>query len=212
MSSIMRTAATICFGRLKILFIPIMLLGHSVSAQSDTIFRSFTVAPVSEGVLINFTVFKGISCTGVQIERSIDNSNFTEIHEFAGVCGAINTEESYSFLDENPVKNRLSFYRLDLGSLGLYSESRSVGFIDFSKDGFTVFPNPCSSNCVIYFSNPNQNNLQILLFDRIGKLILEEETTAEKWELFSPALSSGIYFFKINKDAVEKHSGKLVVF
>ncbi len=181
-------------------------------AQKDTIFRSFSVAAVNDGVLINFTIFKGITCTGVQIERSTDNINFTEIFEFAGVCGAINTEESYTFLDETPVNNQPSYYRLDLGSIGLYSETISVKFINYSDEGVTVFPNPCSNNCTIYFSNPNQSEFQLLFFDRMGKLVLEETTTSDRWESGSKQISAGIYFFQILYAGSEKHSGKIVVF
>lgn len=182
------------------------------SAQTDTIFRSFSAAQVEEGVLINFTIFKGITCTGVQIERSTDNVNFISIYEFAGVCGTINTEESYSFLDENPISNMFSYYRLDLGSIGLYSETLEVKFINYTVNGVTVFPNPCSNNCTIYFSNPNKSEFQLMFFDRMGKLVLDEITTADRWESGSKQISPGIYFFQIYNDGNEKHSGKLVVF
>jgi len=170
------------------------------------------VVPVNDGVLVNFTIFKGITCTGVQIERSTDNVNFTEIHEFAGVCGAINTEESYTFLDENPISNKLSWYRLDLGSIGLYSKTLSVVFINYTDEGVIVFPNPCSSNCTIYFSNPNEREFQLLFFDRMGKLVMDQTTTSDRWEMGSKQFSPGIYYFQIINDGDEKHSGKLVVF
>lgn len=181
-------------------------------AQTDTIFRSFSASPVNDGVLINFTVFKGITCTGVQIERSTDNVNFIPIHEFAGVCGAINTEESYSFLDENPINNKFSYYRLDLGLIGLYSETLEVKFINYTENGVTVFPNPCLSYCTIYFSNPNKSEFQLLFFDRMGKLVRNEVTTSDRWDYDGNQFSSGIYFFQIINNGAVKHSGKLVVF
>ncbi len=183
----------------------------AINAQTDTIFRSFTTGQVNDGVLINFTVLKGISCTGVQIERSEDNIHFTEIHEFAGVCGAINSEESYSYTDTDPVKNKTSWYRLDLGSIGLFSATRNIKFIDYSAAGVIVFPNPCKANCAIYFSNRSQEKLELVLYDRLGKPVIEEATNSDRWQPSTQNLPNGIYFYKISRQGEVRHAGKLVV-
>jgi len=95
-------------------------------AQQDTIFRSLSATQVDEGVLINFTILGGITCSGVKIERSSDGILFYEIYEIPGVCGGLTSDQSYSYTDNFPLNTNVSYYRLDLGSLGLYSDIISI--------------------------------------------------------------------------------------
>jgi hypothetical protein len=197
------------------LFLVLIMISFAVSipaiAQIDTIFRSFSLSQVEEGVLINFTIRGGITCSGVTIERADDSMNFSEIYEFAGVCGALNTDESYSFLDERPVINQPSQYRLNLGSLGLYSSVLNIQFIDYNSEGISIFPNPCKNLCKVYFSNQNQELLEIRFFDRLGGLILKDEIKGEEWELKNTSLPAGIYYLQILKNAEIKYFGKLLI-
>jgi Secretion system C-terminal sorting domain len=180
-------------------------------AQQDTIFRSLSVSQVEDGVLINFTIRGGITCSGVEVERSADGVNFIVIHEIEGVCGAINADESYSVTDNNPIKNKTAIYRLDLGSLGIYSKIVYMRYIDYNPYGITVFPNPCANYCTIFFSNPTNEPHELGLFNRLGQEVLREVKTDDVWYLPAPGFTPGIYYYSIKKENEERFSGKLVI-
>jgi hypothetical protein len=197
--------------RLYSVIILFLSLNSPAFAQQDTIFRSLTASQVDNGVLINFTIRGGITCTGVKIERSTDGVNFIVIHEIAGVCGAIATDESYSFTDKNPVKNKESFYRLDLGSLGLFSKIVSVRFIDYGLSGLAIFPNPCIDRCTIYFSNLTGDELEVLLFNRIGQLVVKEIVSESTWQFQANRLTPGMYYIRVTRKNESQYTSKLVI-
>ena len=193
------------------LVIQLFLLPFIASAQQDTIFRSLTTSQVDDGVLIKFTIRGGITCSGVKIERATDGINFMTIHEIPGICGAINTDESYSFTDTTPIKNQYANYRLDLGSLGLYSKIVTIRYIDYNIYGISVFPNPCTENCAIYFSNPNNDDHELLLFNRVGQEVLKEFVSGNIWQFPVKGITPGIYYYSIKRENEERFSGKLVI-
>jgi hypothetical protein len=184
----------------------------SYAQEGDTIFKSFTAVQVDNGVLLKFTIVGGVTCSGVKVQRSADNINFTTIHEFVGVCGSLNTDESYSFTDEQPVVNNYGFYRLDMSSIGLFSNSIFIKFIGYDKNGITVFPNPCTSSCTIYFANSSALEHEILLYNSSGKLLISEFTNGSLWRLSDSVLPKGIYFYKIIRENAVRFNGRLAVF
>ena len=182
-----------------------------VYAQVDTIFRSFVVEPADNGVLVAFTIKGGITCTGVSVQRATDSVNFSTVHEFIGVCGSLTTDESYSYTDMNPVSNTWSQYRLELGSLGLYSVIRNVRFIDYGTDQVIVFPNPCSENCAVYFYNKTRDTHEVSLFDKTGRLVKTETLTNDRWLVPVQDLTVGIYFYRITRDNENRFAGKILI-
>jgi hypothetical protein len=191
----------------------ILLAIQNVSfAQQDTIFRSFSVTQAEKGVLISFTIKGGITCSGVKVERSTDKLKFDEIHEFAGVCGAINTDESYVFTDSNPVINQIAWYRLDLGSLGWYSALVDVKYIEYNSGGITIFPNPCNENCTVYFSNNTLVEHELVVFNALGKLILSDKINGESASFSTYGLPHGIYFLRLYKNEEERYSTKVLIY
>lgn len=193
------------------LIILCLLFSVQSFAQQDTIFQSLTATQTDEGVLIKFTIRGGVTCSGVKIERSEDAMNFSEIHEIAGVCGALTTDESYSVTDRNPLKNNVSYYRLDMGSLGLYSDIIPVRYIDFTAKKYLLFPNPCISGCKIYFSNPNNEKNEFLFFNSMGDLITSKIISENNFFIFPENLDSGLYLFQMVRNNEVKFTGKVVI-
>ncbi|MDQ3050998.1 MAG: T9SS type A sorting domain-containing protein [Bacteroidota bacterium] len=181
-------------------------------AQQDTIFRSLSAVQTDDGVLFNFTIRGGNTCSGVVLQRSENGRNFTTIYEIDGVCGGLVTDESYSIIDSFPIINRTALYRLEVGSLGLFSNTISIRFIDYGSDGVTVFPNPCSDQCFVHFSNPGNDDLQVLIFNTTGQLVLEKQLTGTLLVLQTGLLEKGLYFIRVNRQGEEKYSGKLVTY
>jgi len=186
-------------------------LPHFAVAQQDTIFRTFNLTQTDNGVLISFTIRGGITCSGVKIERSDDGTKYSEVYEFAGVCGSLNTDESYTYTDTQPLINQTAWYRLDLGSLGLYSGTRTIRYIQYNSSGLVVFPTPCRDDCEVFFSNPREIEHEAVLYDRSGKTISREFISENRWKPGTTSLPGGIYFFRILRDGEIRHSGKLLI-
>jgi len=180
-------------------------------AQQDTIFRTFNLTQTDNGVLISFTIRGGVTCSGVKIERSDDGTKYDEVYEFAGVCGSLNTDESYTYTDTQPLINQTAWYRLDLGSLGLYSGTRTIRYIQYNSSGLVVFPTPCRDDCEVFFSNPREIEHEAVLYDRSGKTISREFISENIWKPATASLPAGIYFFRILRDGEMRHSGMLLI-
>jgi hypothetical protein len=188
-----------------------LLCNYIASAQQDSIFKYINAVQTEDGVLISFTIKGGITCTGVEVERSKDGISFDAIYEFVGVCGSISVDESYSFLDSSPEKNHLNYYRLELGSLGLYSTTLTVHSLDFSESGILVAPQPCTVDCKIWFRNFSNELFDLTVYDGQGRKSLQNSTTGNHFELNTKTLPPGVYLFTIQRDRETKHTGRLVV-
>jgi hypothetical protein len=180
-------------------------------AQTDTLFKRFSLVQASEGVLVDFTMYAGATCNGIRLERSFDSITFETVHEFVGVCGSSSGETDYQFTDLNPVRNRISYYRLDAGLQGLYSELRSIFYIDYGKDGITVFPNPCSDGCTWYISNTSGDFFDCILTDAIGRLMRRETIRGNMWQPETQSLPHGFYYYQIRQQNELKYTGKILI-
>jgi hypothetical protein len=193
------------------IIIPLSLLAEMAWSQQDSTFRYFSAEQAENHVLLRFTVAGGVTCNGIRIERSADNNNYIPLFTFEGVCGSPDTDTYYTFTDSIPLSNRTSWYRLDAGLQGLYSETRAVFFIDYGTSGITVFPNPCQSNCALYVTNPKNELLYFSLFDMNGRSRLSEYSKNTLWNPDTGNLSPGLYFYRISKNNETIHTGKLLV-
>lgn len=180
-----------------------------VSAQADTIFANFSGQQAGDEVVIYFTVRGGIQCTDVRLERSTDQQNFQVIYELPGVCGNPTKDESYILTDNSPTANTSNYYRLEMGSLGIYSATIDVDFFKFTSGEIIIQPNPCTQ-CSIYFPNRRRENCSISLYDYHGKQILQSTSSDETYQL-SNITSSGIYLIEIRYPDGGVRRGRVVV-
>jgi hypothetical protein len=180
-----------------------------VSAQADTVFANFSGQQAGDEVVIYFTVRGGIQCTDVRLERSTDQQNFQVIYELPGVCGNPTKDESYILTDNSPAANTSNYYRLEMGSLGIYSAIIDVIFFKFTSGEIIIQPNPCTQ-CSIYFPNRRRENCSISLYDYHGKQILQSTSSNETYQL-STITSSGIYLIEIRYPDGGVRRGRVVI-
>ncbi|WP_050979833.1 T9SS type A sorting domain-containing protein [Flavobacterium sp. ACAM 123] len=64
-------------------------------------------------------------------------------------------------------------------------------------EGLNLYPNPVSSGKV-YISTKNDSNKEIIIFDLLGKKVLQ--TLISSKELNVSSLNPGVYIIKINED------------
>ncbi|HAW21460.1 MAG TPA: hypothetical protein DCX14_14860 [Flavobacteriales bacterium] len=172
----------------------------SLFAQ-DSILQSFSLNQSSNGVQILWTIKEGNTCQGINILRSTDSLNFSEIGDIQGVCGSIDQSESYTFLDQEPPKNQRIFYRLELGFNGL---SRIIHIDYYSIEGdFLLFPNPTSNKVNLIRSNPSRQQLKIKVFTFQGEHMFDMQTPRETVQIDVSTWPSGTYLITIhNQDAL----------
>lgn len=105
------------------------------------------------------------------LERSTDGINYTPIASIAG-SGNSNIEKQYQYFDENaPIG--ISYYRLrSVDTEGNINAMAKVIVLTRQNGNFglvELFPVPANDIINIAFNNPSQTEVQITIFDVVGK-------------------------------------------
>ncbi len=182
----------------------------NVCAQVDPFLDKFTVVENNGKVYLNWTISSGRTCKGTQIYRSTDGINYFQIGKIDGICGSSSSPVNYDYTDDHPIKNKVNYYRLELGGNGT-SESRSVEYINF-ESGYQVRPNPIIDKARVYFENKTKREHQLSMYTLNGIQVFTTSTNDEFFEISTGTLISGMYLFAIFTDGnVPTARGKLVV-
>ncbi len=148
------------------------------------------------------------------IERSIDGDNFSKIGEVAASTASGNNH-SYSFVDARPFATK-NYYRIkQVDKDGRYSYSNVITInIDEATSNWVVYPNPTTEN-INLFCNANYNNMQVQIFDAVGKLVYSEtKAKALKGEIITVSLqrlTKGVYSIKLQASNAETTTKKIIV-
>ena len=197
----------------QIFLLPFLILFSSTFAfaQHNPILDNFSVFENNGKAFLNWTITSGSTCNGIQIFRSSDNMNFIQVGEIIGICGSSSSPTPYNFTDDNPVKNSINYYRLELGSNGS-SEILSIEIIDIASGGFQIRPNPVSAEAKVYFDNNKKQEHQLTLYNLNGVSVFTTTTKEDFFLLDSVLLQSGIYLFTISTNGnLPTAQGKLLV-
>jgi len=197
---------------LKSLFIFVMLgVQLPLFAQFHPMLDDFSVFEYNGEVYLSWTIGRGNTCNGIQIERSGNNQFFEVIGDIPGICGSAEFAQSYNWIDRTPLNNATNFYRLELGFNG-HSESISVEVISLPEGGYQVRPNPMATNGLIYFRNSSGRPHQLEIFELSGRPVGQYTTTGNNFQIEASALSNGLYLFTIrNRENNSAISGKFSV-
>ena len=193
----------------------LVLLAVNLIAQTEEpghpILDDYNVIEISGKVYIDVTISSGNTCKGIGVQRSDDSLNFVQVGHVGGICGNSSKSVSYSFVDEYPIKNKKSYYRVQLGERG-YTTITSITIIDTEEFGFQVRPNPSNEKTTIFFDNPYNDEFQLELFNLSGKKMMQLSSSSNVFDLNTFNLQGGLYFFSISKALDQKKViGKLVV-
>ncbi|TDD99876.1 T9SS type A sorting domain-containing protein [Flavobacterium cellulosilyticum] len=77
-----------------------------------------------------------------------------------------------------------------------------------SIEGLNLYPNP-ASNGKVYITSKNDSNKDIIIFDVLGKKVLQ--STISSKELNISSLSPGVYIIKISEGDTSSATRKLIV-
>jgi hypothetical protein len=197
----------------KILTITTFLLSTFAWGQNVTFVSDFDLLEVQDGVFVNWQIDSGYTCQGVDILRSENGVDFVEVGHISGVCGSLTKPVSYSFLDEEPIANEDSYYRLKINGYG-FTEILSIHYIELSEEGLLIYPNPANAEDVwVRFNNSNQEEVLITVVSIEGQFMQQTITTSNEFQLSSLTLTKGMYLISIQSaDGRINSTGKLVVY
>lgn len=166
-------------------------LKNQMHAQ-DIYYNNLQVTRVQKSIRIDFTLNAGSTCNGIDIERSTDSSNFTEIGGFAGACGSPVEPVLYSFTDFSPVLNSINYYRVYFGT-AVYSEVLSIDYRVQDNRTMLLYPNPCIDNLTVYLENPNFEFRTFELINMYGQIVSVYHSKEEEINIPIAEIPEGIY-------------------
>jgi len=114
----------------------------------------------------------------------------------------------YAVEFEAPIKNTLSYYRLELG-ISNFSKTISVSIVDKNEAGYQVRPNPIRDRGTIYFDNPGAESWEFSLFSVSGTLLYKSTTSADFVEVNVYDIPSGLVFFLLSSSQ-KNIKGKII--
>jgi len=178
---------------LVILFYSLVL---DCTAQVHPFLERFQAAEVEGMVVLSWTLKAGNTCNGVQIQRSAGSSSFEEIGEIPGVCGSVDDDVDYIFLDSLPVLNTPNRYRLELGNEGI-SQVIEIQINGLRNNDYQIRPHPVSQRSVLLFKNDQRQKLTLQFTDMNGKLVHEAATERDTFTIDRNDFSAGFLLFTI---------------
>jgi len=183
---------------LYILFLCINVIAlFNLSLAQESILQKFSAEEFNNKVVLSWTIKSGNTCNGIRIFRSSDSLIYSEIGDIQGVCGNLGYSVDYNFTDNQPVKNSLNYYRLDLGGIEL-THSISIEVIDVGKQNYFLKTNPIFDQSALYFNNSTNKSAQLLIYSTNGILVKTIVTQDELFMIDAIDFPNGLYFFQLS--------------
>lgn len=173
-----------------------------LDAQQSFLLDNFVLVNSNESIELRWRLTAGNTCDGITIYRSTDSLNFEKIGAIYGVCGSTFENQSFSYIDENPIYNKINYYRLQFGGFAL-TETRAIKVIDFRNVNYYIEPHPVISSSRLYFSNDFNLSANLTIFDLNGAEVYTLRTSSDFFELSNCNFNHGIYFFRIIIESTE---------
>ena len=164
----------------------------------------FSAEPTTKVVNLKWITASETNNSHFTVERSSDGVVFKPVLEKPG-AGNSNSVRSYTDVDTNPLEG-VSYYRLkqtDFNGDFTYSEWVVVNFIGDQKISLeTVFADRSTGNVFLRCNNPENQNININIFDAAGKIIHSSSqfSGSSNWSgsVNVGSLSKGSYIVRIS--------------
>lgn len=198
---------------LKLIIILISFLKFSsLFSQTGSISLDFfDIKQYNGNVYVDITLSQGNTCNGIIIQRSLDTIYFQKIAQFEGICGNTSSPTSYNFLDENPILNQTSYYRVKFGN-NIYSEIIEILIIDSQNNEYQLRPHPANNETTLYFNNQPGVSYELMLFSVDGIKIRTSKSSTNKFFIETSTLNNGFYIFLIKQGSTNYFiNGQLIV-
>lgn len=198
------------FREIYIVICSLFLTGF-VFAQNEAIVRDFSADVYNNKVLLSWIMAQGSICNGIDILRSEDAINFEKIGSITGICGSSERDVDYEFTDMFPIKNKKSYYRLDLGGIG-FSYIVETEVIDLPQNNYRLSPNPVEDVSILRYDNDAGHEIEVLIYSSNGLLVQQLSSKTDQVKIQADLLDTGVYRFVImNKETGGAVKGSFVV-
>ena len=136
----------------KHIFILLFFLGQCYFIFSQKVNLSgFIVFLNDKEALLHWNIDSGPTCKGIAILHSTDTINFEEIGSISGVCGNSSSGTPYNFTHNNPVLNKINYYKIRMG-FSQFSEIKSLYISYIAPGQLIIKPNPANELFNIEFN------------------------------------------------------------
>ncbi len=175
---------------------------------------SFDADVDENGITLKWETATEANNLGFDIERSTNNIRFAKIGTVKGK-GTTTEAQQYSFKDADITTGKgKAYYRLkqvDFDGTSSYSEVITVDYsiipVEFSLS--QNYPNPFNPTTTIKFGVPKEVKVVLKVYDILGKEVAtivnqKMEPGYYKYEWTGTALSSGVYFYRLDAGSFVK--------
>jgi hypothetical protein len=204
--------------------VPTVSTGVTLNQNNCTLsvtFLSFYGEQINNNVDLFWSTAVETNSRFFEVERSYDASNFITIGKIDAAGNSANIR-SYSYTDYGIVESAQKIYyrikEVDIDSTVTYTK---IIFISFEGDALHIsHSNPVSDKKLVltikYLSSIHEGgNMKILLFDALGKKVLEEKhfihIGANEIVMDIENLSKGFYILRGVKEGVNAVTSKLII-
>jgi|GEM_PF-5685129 len=186
--------------KLSILTILLALIPLGSRAQGHPDLSRFSATLVPGGVYLEWTIIAGQTCVGIDIMRLGEDGEFVTIGEIEGVCGEVETPESFSFLDTRPMQGEVNEYKLRLGRNGS-TTNLPIFYLDFNGQEARVLQHIDGKQITIIPKEESAQTAEVSVVDMQGRVI-------DMFYLFSSGstphsiaeYTRGVYLLQIRRD------------
>ena len=168
---------------------------------------SFVGSSSNGNVELNWTTATELNNSGFEIQRSVDEYNFSKIGFVTGY-GTTTDPKTYSFMDYSSTTGK-QYYRLrQIDFNGSFNYSGTIEIDVSAPIEFELqqnYPNPFNPSTLISYSIPQNSFVTLQVNDILGNevaTLVKQAQSVGKYDIIFNAsnLSNGVYFYTIKAD------------
>ena len=177
---------------------------YDLNNAAITIVNNIAAAPVS-----NFNVASLNICTGVSTQLNDQSINAPTSWTWTAT-----NPTGVTFSNANAQNPTVTFANPGTYTLALTAEnaigqntsaktitvSTCTGITELTNNNFMVYPNPTTGNLNIDFNNATSSQIEIEVYDAIGKLVLTQTTSTNHTVISLEQFAKGIYNVKLKSN------------
>ncbi len=177
---------------------------YDLNNAAITIVNNIAAAPVS-----NFNVASSNICTGVSTQLNDQSINAPTSWTWTAT-----NPTGVTFSNANAQNPTVTFANPGTYTLALTAEnaigqntsaktitvSTCTGITELTNNNFMVYPNPTTGNLNIDFNNATSSQIEIEVYDAIGKLVLTQTTSTNHTVISLEQFAKGIYNVKLKSN------------
>lgn len=143
---------------------------------------NFDVTKQGSNAVLNWTTITEINSSYFEIERSTDGVNFISVGT-KQAAGNSNDVRSYQFVDPIAANTDILYYRIktvDIDGKAAMSKIVPLRIGGSIVKGFTVYPNPFSSNLKVELTSEKDANITLRIRNAAGQAIVDRNMLVQK--------------------------------